>query len=109
MKARINCANSCRSSPRPKQMLAIPEALNKLAKLRSAGVVSSGTPSSKSCDPVAPSSKPAGPAAEMASVSSSRAESNWEAERTCSSPYRRGGVKKKKKIKKEKQAGGGGG
>ena len=104
MKARMNNANSWRSKPRPKQILAIPEALNKLAKLRSAGVVSSGTPSSKSCDPVAPSSKPIGPAAEIASDNSSKAESNWDAERTCSKPYNRANFNKTLRLRTKARA-----
>ena len=57
-------------------MLATPAAFSRSAKLRSAWVDSSGTPSSRSCEPEAPSSSPPGPAALYGFLSSFQLTSN---------------------------------
>ena len=70
-------------------MLATFASVSKSANLRSAGVDSRGTPSSKSCDPDAPSRRPLSPDANTAASSSFHADLNCSTERVCSNPYRR--------------------
>ena len=53
---------------------------------------------------MAPSSSPVGPAAEIASLNSSSAESNWAAERTCSNPYNRANFNKTLRLRTKARA-----
>jgi hypothetical protein len=65
-------------------MLARPAAESNWAKLRSAGVASMGTPSSKSCDPVALSNRPDSLVTGIAACNSFQAVLNCSAVRVWS-------------------------